>query len=76
MAPHGNPDSGDRLHGGTMLDEGAPPWVGCSRKEWLASADGFRPFAESRRECGKLLDCSGNRAAGAELWATAEMRER
>ena len=20
-----------------MLDEGAPPWVGCSRKEWLAS---------------------------------------
>jgi hypothetical protein len=47
MAPHGNTDSGDRLHGGTMLDEGAPPWVCCSRKEWLASADGLPPSPEA-----------------------------
>ena len=34
------------------------------------------PIAQSRRECGKLLDCSGNRAAGAELEAIGEVRER
>jgi hypothetical protein len=34
------------------------------------------PIAEIRRECGKLLDCSGNRAAGAELEAIGEVRER
>jgi hypothetical protein len=58
------------------MEEGAPPWVGCSRKEWLASADDLPPIAHSGRECGKLLDCSGNRAAGAELEAIGEVRER
>ena len=33
-------------------------------------------FAQCRRECGKLLDCLGNRAAGAELEAIGEVRER
>jgi hypothetical protein len=34
------------------------------------------PIARSGRECGTLLDCSGNRAAGAELEAIGEVRER